>query len=111
MLKELSFEIYATKGTASYLNNNGIAAQTVNKVREGRPHIVDMLKDGKINLVINTSKGVKSVSDSKDIRRTAILQNIAYSTTASGSKALVLAIQYVKNSKLEVKSLQQIQNV
>ncbi len=111
MLKELSFEIYATKGTASYLNNNGIAAQAVNKVREGRPHIVDMLKDGKINLVINTSKGVKSVSDSKDIRRTAILQNIAYSTTASGSKALVLAIQYVKNSKLEVKSLQQIQNV
>ncbi|WP_341812935.1 carbamoyl-phosphate synthase large subunit [Wolbachia endosymbiont (group A) of Cephus spinipes] len=110
MLKELSFEIYATKGTASYLNNNGIAAQAVNKVREGRPHIVDMLKDGKINLVINTSKGVKSVSDSKDIRRTAILQNIAYSTTASGSKALVLAIQYVKNSKLEVKSLQQIQN-
>ncbi|WP_353284722.1 carbamoyl-phosphate synthase large subunit [Wolbachia endosymbiont (group A) of Lasioglossum fulvicorne] len=111
MLKELSFEIYATKGTASYLNNNGIAAKAVNKVREGRPHIVDMLKDGKINLVINTSKGVKSVSDSKDIRRTAILQNIAYSTTASGSKALVLAIQYVKNSKLEVKSLQQIQNV
>lgn len=111
MLKELSFEIYATKGTASYLNNNGIAAKAVNKVREGRPHIVDMLKDGKINLVINTSKGVKSVSDSKNIRRTAILQNIAYSTTASGSKALVLAIQYVKNSKLEVKSLQQIQNV
>ncbi|WP_264684878.1 MULTISPECIES: carbamoyl-phosphate synthase large subunit [unclassified Wolbachia] len=111
MLKELSFEIYATKGTASYLNNNGIAAKAVNKVREGRPHIVDMLKDGKINLVINTSKGVKSVSDSKDIRRTAILQNIAYSTTASGSKALALAIQYVKNSKLEVKSLQQIQNV
>ncbi len=111
MLKELSFEIYATKGTALYLNNNGIVAKAVNKVREGRPHIVDMLKDGKINLVINTSKGVKSVSDSKDIRRTAILQNIAYSTTASGSKALVLAIQYVKNSNLEVKSLQQVQNV
>ncbi|NSM56680.1 carbamoyl-phosphate synthase large subunit [Wolbachia endosymbiont of Atemnus politus] len=108
MLKELSFDIYATKGTASYLNNNGIVAKAVNKVREGRPHIVDMLKDGKINLVINTSKGVKSVSDSKDIRRTAISQNIAYSTTASGSKALVLAIQYLKNSKLEVKSLQQM---
>ncbi|MGL9725459.1 MAG: carbamoyl-phosphate synthase large subunit [Wolbachia sp.] len=111
MLKELSFEIYATKGTTLYLNNNGIAAKAVNKVREGRPNIVDMLKDGKINLVINTSKGVKSVSDSKDIRRTAILQNIACSTTASGSKALVLAIQYFKNSKLEVKSLQQIQNI
>lgn len=111
MLKEMNFGIYATKGTASYLNNNGIAAKAVNKVREGRPHIVDMLKDGKINLVINTSKGVKSVSDSRDIRRTAILQNIAYSTTASGSKALVLAIQYVKNSEMEVKSLQQIQNV
>ncbi|MCA4774422.1 carbamoyl-phosphate synthase large subunit [Wolbachia endosymbiont of Mansonella perstans] len=110
MLKGLGFEIYATKGTASYLSNNGITAKAVNKVREGRPHIVDMLKDGKINLVINTSRGVKSVSDSKDIRRAAILQNIAYSTTASGSKALALAIQYVKSSELEVKSLQQIQN-
>jgi carbamoyl-phosphate synthase large subunit len=107
MLKELGFAIYATKGTALYFNNNGIAAKAINKVREGRPHIVDMIKDGKINLVINTSKGVKSVSDSKDIRRAAILQNIAYSTTASGSKALVLAIQYIKNSNLEVKSLQE----
>ncbi len=86
-------------------------SEAVNKVREGRPHIVDMLKDGKINLVINTSKGVKSVSDSKDVRTTAISQNIAYSTTASGGRALVLAIQYLKNSKLEVKSLQQIQNI
>ncbi|QKX01961.1 carbamoyl-phosphate synthase large subunit [Wolbachia endosymbiont of Cruorifilaria tuberocauda] len=111
MLKELGFEVYATSGTALYLNNNGISAKAVNKVREGRPHIVDMLKDGKISLVINTSKGVKSISDSKDIRRIAISQNIAYSTTASGSRALVLAIQHLKNSKLEVKSLQQIQNV
>ncbi len=67
MLEELGFEIYATKGTALYLNNNGIAAEAVNKVREGRPHIVDMLKDGKINLVINTSKGVKSVSQLSSI--------------------------------------------
>ncbi|QKX02194.1 carbamoyl-phosphate synthase large subunit [Wolbachia endosymbiont of Dirofilaria (Dirofilaria) immitis] len=111
MLKELSFEIYATRGTASYLNNNGIAAKAVNKVREGKPNIVDMLKDGKISLVINTSKGVESASDSKDIRRAVISQNIAYSTTASGGRALVLAIQYLKSSKLEVKSLQQIQNI
>ena len=110
MLSRLGFEIYATKGTALYLRNNGIITKTVNKVREGRPHIVDMLKDGKINLVINTSKGIKSVSDSKDIRRTAILQNIAYSTTTSGSKALVLAIEYIKNSKLEIKSLQEYFN-
>ncbi|WCR53171.1 MAG: Carbamoyl-phosphate synthase large chain [Wolbachia endosymbiont of Ctenocephalides orientis wCori] len=108
ILKELNFVIYATKGTALYLNSKGFITKTVNKVREGRPNIVDMLKDGKINLVINTSKGVKSVSDSKEIRRTAILQNIAYSTTASGSKALVLAIQHIKNSKLEVRTLQQI---
>ncbi|MDN5247854.1 MAG: carbamoyl-phosphate synthase large subunit [Wolbachia endosymbiont of Tyrophagus putrescentiae] len=107
MLADLGFKIYATKGTALYLNNSGIFAEAVNKVREGRPHIVDMLKDGKIDLVINTSKGVKSVSDSKDIRRTAILQNIAYSTTTSGSRALVMAIKYIKNSELEVKSLQE----
>lgn len=108
MLNKLGFEIYATKGTALYLDDNGIVAKAVNKVREGRPHIIDMLKDGKINLVINTSKGIKSVPDSKDIRRTAILKNITYSTTTCGSKALVLAIQYIKNSKLKIKSLQQI---
>ncbi len=107
ILDQLGFIIYATKGTALYLNNNYISAIAVNKVREGRPHVVDMLKDGKINLVINTSKGIKSVSDSKDIRRTAILQNIAYSTTTAGSKALVLVIQHIKSSKLEVKPLQE----
>ncbi|WP_333023523.1 carbamoyl-phosphate synthase large subunit [Wolbachia endosymbiont of Pentidionis agamae] len=110
ILNKLGCEIYATKGTASYLNNNGIIAKSVNKVREGRPHILDMLKDGKIDLIINTSKGVKSVSDSKDIRRVAILNNITYSTTTAGSKALVLAIQHVKNNELEVTPLQKYFN-
>ena len=109
-LNNLGFEICATQGTALYLNNNGIFAKAVNKVREGRPHIVDMLKNGTIALVINTSKGIKSVSDSKDIRRNAIIYNVAHSTTISGSKALIMAIRYVKNSKLEVKSLQEYFN-
>ncbi|UWI83297.1 carbamoyl-phosphate synthase large subunit [Wolbachia endosymbiont of Howardula sp.] len=111
ILQELSFEIYATQGTASYLNSHSIHVKVVNKVREGRPHIVDMMKDGQIDLVINTSKGVKAVSDSKEIRRIAILKNISYSTTASGSKALVLAIQYIKNNALQVHSLHEIHNI
>lgn len=107
MLDKLGFEIYATRGTALYLNNNGVIVKAVNKVKEGRPHIIDMLKDGKIHLIINTSSGIKSVSDSKDIRRAAILQNIAHSTTISGSKALIMAIKHIKNNELEVKPLQE----
>ncbi|WFW29803.1 MAG: carbamoyl-phosphate synthase large subunit [Wolbachia endosymbiont of Menacanthus eurysternus] len=107
-LRKLDFEIYATKDTASYLNDNGITTRALSKAKKCKSHIINMIKSGKINLVINTSKCIKSISNSKDIRRTAILQNVTYSTTISGSKALVLAIQYIKSSKLEVKSLQQI---
>ena len=78
----------------------------VNKVREGRPHIVDMMKDGHSALVINTTAGAQSISDSFSIRRTALLQKIPYSTTLSGSIALVAAIKAVRAGGLDVRPLQ-----
>ncbi|WP_339046227.1 carbamoyl-phosphate synthase large subunit [Candidatus Mesenet endosymbiont of Agriotes lineatus] len=107
MFQSLGFKIYATKGTALYLSARDIETKVVNKVREGRPHIVDMLLDKEIDLVINTSEGKKSISESASIRKTAVLHKIPYSTTTSGAKALALAIQSLKNKSLEVKPLQE----
>ena len=107
LLLEMGFEVVATRGTAEYMQQKGFAVTIVNKVREGRPHIVDMMKDGKIHLLINTTEGAKSISDSFSIRRTALLSKITYSTTLSGSRALVQAIYAIKQNKgLTVKSLQ-----
>ncbi|WP_339048570.1 carbamoyl-phosphate synthase large subunit [Candidatus Mesenet endosymbiont of Phosphuga atrata] len=107
MFQNLGFKIYATKGTALYLSTKDIETKVVNKVREGRPHIVDMLLDKEIDLVINTSEGKKSISESADIRKTAVLHKIPYNTTIPGAKALALAIQSLKNKSLEVKPLQE----
>jgi carbamoyl-phosphate synthase large subunit len=103
----MGFEIVATRGTAEYLASKGLKVQTVNKVREGRPHIVDMMKDGGIQLVINTTEGSKSIADSFSIRRTALLGKIPYSTTIAGSRALVQAIQVVRQNDLGVRSVQE----
>src|SRR5262249_44195645 len=77
-LLAMGFKVIATQGTAAYLTKQGLEVGTVNKVREGRPHIVDMMKDGGIALVFNTTEGKQSVSDSFDIRRTALQGRIPY---------------------------------
>ncbi|MDA0781283.1 MAG: carbamoyl-phosphate synthase large subunit [Rickettsiales bacterium] len=101
------FKIIATRGTAQFLNDSGIEAEKINKVLEGRPHIVDLIKDGGVDLIINTSEGAKSIADSYSIRRTALLNKVPYSTTIAGSKALIKAICRMKEEKgLEVFSLQ-----
>ncbi len=106
-LIELGFTIVATKGTAHYLEKDNIPVTQVNKVLEGRPHIVDIMKDGGIDLVINTTEGAASISDSFSIRRTALLNKIPYSTTMAGAKALVQAIVRTKQaSGLDVAPLQ-----
>ena len=106
-LKSFGYEIVATSGTARFLNDAGIETTRINKVLEGRPHIVDMMKDEKIDLVINTTEGSASLKDSFSIRRTALLNKIPYSTTIAGSKALTKAISSVnKESGLDVWSLQ-----
>jgi carbamoyl-phosphate synthase large subunit len=108
ILLKMGFTITATAGTAKYLSDHGIKAEAVNKVRQGSPHVVDYLKAGKINLVINTTEGVQSVRDSASIRQTALSHNIAYSTTMAGAKALVAAMQYaLDEEELEVCSIQE----
>jgi carbamoyl-phosphate synthase large subunit len=101
------FELVATRGTATYLLEKGIPVQVVNKVIEGRPHIVDAIKNNEICMVINTTHGAQAVADSFSIRRNTLVHNIAYYTTASGARAAVDGIVATAQSKLEVKSIQE----
>ena len=92
-LVAMGFEIIATKGTAAWLSSNGIPSTPVNKVYEGRPNIVDRLKNDEIALVMNTTEGTQAVSDSRDIRRVALMDKIPYFTTAAASIAVVAAMK------------------
>ena len=98
----------ATKGTTKYLNNAGIAAKRVNKVLEGRPHAVDAMLSGQIDLIFNTAQGVASIRDSLSLRQTALTNNIPYYTTIRGAKIAVDTIEHLKNNSLKVKSLQDL---
>ena len=108
-LLDLGFEVVCTRGTTRFMHENGLTAvRQVNKVREGRPHIVDMMVDGGIDLVFNTTEGAQSIADSYSIRRTALMRKISYSTTMAGSRAIVEAISSIRNKGgLEVKALQE----
>ncbi|MFE3836282.1 carbamoyl-phosphate synthase large subunit [Pseudogemmobacter sonorensis] len=92
-LTAMGFSIVATRGTAAWLGQNGVQAESVSKVYEGRPNIVDRLKNGDIALVMNTTEGAQSISDSRDIRRVALMDKIPYFTTAAASVAAVAAMQ------------------
>ncbi|MGD9980681.1 MAG: carbamoyl-phosphate synthase large subunit [Hyphomonadaceae bacterium] len=106
-LANLGFRIMATGGTADYLTQKGIEVQRVNKVAEGRPHIVDAMKNGEVQLVFNTTEGAQSYRDSYSIRRTALVQNIPYYTTVSGARAAIQAIRLLKSgAPLGVRALQ-----
>ncbi len=103
---ELGFTVCATGGTADYLQEQGIEVERVNKVAQGRPHIVDKIIDGEIALVFNTTEGWQSLKDSEDIRRSALVNRVSYFTTASASLAAAQAIEALKARKLEVCTLQ-----
>ncbi|MGB0785806.1 MAG: carbamoyl-phosphate synthase large subunit [Alphaproteobacteria bacterium] len=105
-LADAGFNLVATKGTAEVLANAGLDATRVNKVREGSPHIVDTMKNGEIALMINTTEGLRSISDSREIRMTAVARRIPYFTTLAGGKAGVAAIQAAKVNDLVVEALQ-----
>jgi carbamoyl-phosphate synthase large subunit len=106
-LIDLGFKIMATGGTADYLQEHAIALARVNKVAEGRPHVVDAMKNGEVQLVFNTTEGAQSFRDSYSIRRTALMQNIPYYTTVSGARASVQAIRRLKSgAPLGVRALQ-----
>src|SRR3546814_170560 len=102
----MGFELVATSGTATYLEAQGIAVRRVNKVLEGRPHIVDAMKSGNVQLIFNTTEGAQAIADSFSLRQTALLGNIPYYTTVSGARAAVAAIAALKGGALEVAPLQ-----
>ncbi|MCF6329268.1 MAG: carbamoyl-phosphate synthase large subunit, partial [Henriciella sp.] len=102
----MGFTIVATNGTAVFLEEHGVAAQTVRKVIDGKPNIVDDMINGSIDLVFNTTEGMQSRLDSKSMRRTALVRNIPYFTTLSASVASVKAIKTMQGSPLTVRSLQ-----
>ncbi|MGC6476298.1 MAG: carbamoyl-phosphate synthase large subunit [Parvibaculales bacterium] len=106
-LREAGFELLATGGTATYLSEHEISVTPINKVLEGRPHIVDAIKSDDVQLVINTTEGEQSLADSKSIRRTTLMNKVPYFTTLAGAEAAVGAIlQRQKNPHIEVCSLQ-----
>ncbi|MDQ0392152.1 carbamoyl-phosphate synthase large subunit [Labrys monachus] len=106
LLAELGFSIVATGGTQRYLAANGIAARRINKVLEGRPHIVDSIKNGGIQLVFNTTEGAQALADSRSLRRAALLHKVPYYTTLSGAVAAAQGIKAYKGGDLEVRALQ-----
>ncbi|HLF85864.1 MAG TPA: carbamoyl-phosphate synthase large subunit, partial [Nitrospiria bacterium] len=105
-LSAMGFSISATKGTALFLENNGIEVSSVNKVKEGRPHIVDHIKNGEIVMIINTAGDKISQSDSYSIRRSAITENIPYFTTIGGANAAIKGIEAARSRGIDVKPLQ-----
>ncbi|MEO0784484.1 MAG: carbamoyl-phosphate synthase large subunit [Pseudomonadota bacterium] len=105
-LIDMGFEIVATRGTAGFLEEQGLAVAPINKVIEGQPHIVDAMINGNIQLVFNTTQGVQSLKDSKSIRRTALIRSIPYFTTLAASIASVRAIEALRTRKLGVRALQ-----
>ena len=105
-LEEIGLSICATSGTASYLKEAGVNVERVNKVAEGSRHIVDMITDGEIHLVFNTTEGAQSMKDSQSIRETVLKQRVPYFTTLAASRAAVKAIDALLTRPLEVRSLQ-----
>ncbi len=107
VFRELGFNIVATNGTSEFLADHGIPNQKINKVREGRPHIVDMIKNREIHLVINTTSDKKAISESFTIRRSSLVVGIPYTTTIAGAIATAFAIKSLVHGKLNVKTLQE----
>jgi carbamoyl-phosphate synthase large subunit len=106
MLADLGFKIIATSGTQKHLAANGVQAQKINKVLEGRPHVVDAIKNGGVQLVFNTTDGAQALADSRSLRRAALLHKVPYYTTLSGAVAAAQGIKAYLGGDLEVRSLQ-----
>jgi carbamoyl-phosphate synthase large subunit len=105
-LHSLGFKLVATKGTAKIIADAGIPVQAVNKVMEGRPHIVDMLKNGEIDLIVNTTEGRQAIADSATIRSTALRHDVYCTTTLAGARAVYEALKF--GGDVSVNSLQDL---
>ncbi|HMK56985.1 MAG TPA: carbamoyl-phosphate synthase large subunit [Dissulfurispiraceae bacterium] len=106
-LHELGFGLVATRGTAAHLHSFGIEVAVINKVMEGRPHVVDLIKNKEINFIINTVTGSQAQKDSFSIRRSALQYRIPYTTTISSARAVVMAIESLLRRELKIKSIQE----
>jgi carbamoyl-phosphate synthase large subunit len=106
-LIRLGFHIIATRGTAQFLQGHGIQAEVANKVTEGRPHIVDRIKNREIDMVINTPTGTEAKLDSFSIRRTALTYSIPYFTTVAGAREAVNGIEAILEGEMDVLPLQE----
>ncbi len=104
--QEMGFQLVGTRGTAAFLNNYGVTIKGINKLSEGRPHVLDYIENGDIQLMINTSVGRKSSYDGYNIRRGALIYNVPYTTTLAGAKAMSEAIAALKKEDWEVSPLQ-----
>jgi carbamoyl-phosphate synthase large subunit len=109
-LHELGFQLVATRGTAAVISEAGVPVKVVNKVTEGRPNVVDMLKNGEVQLVINTVEERRNaINDSRSIRTTALASKVTYYTTLAGARAAVEGMQYLRRAEgLTVHSLQEL---
>ncbi|RST79884.1 carbamoyl-phosphate synthase large subunit [Aquibium carbonis] len=105
-LAGIGFKVLATSGTARFLRENGVEAEKINKVLEGRPHIEDAIRNRQVQIVFNTTDGQKAVSDSKSLRRATLMQKVPYYTTMAGAAAVAEAIAALKAGSLEVRPLQ-----
>ncbi len=105
-LLEMGFKVIATGGTKRHLESHGIPCKKVNKVLEGRPHVVDAMKNSEVDIVFNTTEGAKALADSTSLRRTALLYHIPYYTTLQGAMAVTRAIEAIKADSLKVAPLQ-----
>ena len=105
-LISLGFDLVATVGTNKFLKDNSIESKLVKKVKDGNPNIIDLIKDDKIDLVINTTFSNREIIESFSIRRTSLIKQIPYFTTIAGAIAGVNAIDYIKNGSIKVKPLQ-----
>ena len=108
LLTEMGFDLVATHGTAKKLAKAGVSCRRANKVREGRPHIVDMIKNGEIDLIVNTTEGKQAINESESIRAEAVRKAVTYYTTLGAAVATCRAIQHLDNS--EVNRLQDLHN-
>jgi carbamoyl-phosphate synthase large subunit len=105
-LLAMDYKIVATSGTHKFLNDHGLDVARVNKVQQGRPHIVDLIKDGKVQLVFNTTEGAQAMKDSQSIRASSVSGKVPYYTTAAAALAAVRAMAAMRERTLEVAPLQ-----
>jgi carbamoyl-phosphate synthase large subunit len=106
LLEKLGFKVIATGGTQRYLSQNGVESEKINKVLEGRPHIVDRIKNGGVQVVFNTTDGVAALTDSRSLRRAALLHKVPYYTTLAGAIAAAQGIKAHLEGDLQVRALQ-----